>query len=777
MSDNFYRRLSLIFGFLVIGAIFAMQTFVANIEIKDLDLWLHIGTGRYIVENGYVPSVDFLSCTIAGKPWVNHEWLFQIIVYIIHKFSGPDGLIFMQLVVVSLTGLLLLLLGYNQKRQFFCILAFLFLSLIYQMRFTIRPDLFSLLFFVIYMMLLSIFLKNKWSLAIAFVVQVLWTNMHGFFFFGPLLILIALISEWMRRHIRLPWEWNRTGKLDDIEYKNAKWMFVLSFVACLINPLTFKGAWYPVSVFLQISGDSAIFFHHILELKRPITMATLWDGGEYQQYKIMILITLVSFIFNRRKIDISVLIVWGVFLLFSLTAIRNIVYFSFAAFLVFMNNAASLTLRDVFPIRIEDRKFIYVTTLALKIFLLVWVVNYIVDASSHGYFDFEKYERKSEFGGVSQRNFPDKAVDFLVENGIRGNMFNEFNSGAYVVGRCFPDIKVYIDGRTEVYGPEFFKHYLKIVHDQDVNVFKEELRKYDISIILINTVRGEGPENILKFLKENDEWKLVYLNYDGLIFLKNEEKFRDVIVKHEIDPEQWIVHGLDEYRLGSRKVVPYYHINRAYSLEALGYPDAAVAEARAALDIYPGYPEAFALIAQVHAERNETEEAFHYFRLALTYNSSSREIRTNLAKMYELLGRYQDAVYQYNKVIEIAPHHPEAYFLLARTYIRLGKADEARYSARAGFELDKKAVKDIMELGDILVANGAWAEAVDMFAIALNGEFRLDEIRLKLGDAFEKMGQFERAKEEWDRALEFSDEDEKESVMNRLDRIAQLAQE
>ena len=108
MSDTFYRRLTLIFGFFVLGAIFAMQTYVANIEVKDLDLWLHIGMGRYIVQHGFhVPSVDMLSCTIAGSQWVNHEWLFQVIVYWVHQIGGIDGLIFMQIIVTTITALIL----------------------------------------------------------------------------------------------------------------------------------------------------------------------------------------------------------------------------------------------------------------------------------------------------------------------------------------------------------------------------------------------------------------------------------------------------------------------------------------------------------------------------------------------------------------------------------------------------------------------------------------------------------------------------------------------
>jgi len=773
MSDDFYRRLSLIFGFFVIMGIFAMQTFVANIEIKDLDLWLHIGMGRYIVQNGFhVPSTDILSCTVAGTPWVNHEWLFQVIVYLIYGAGGANGLIFMQVILTAVTALMLFMLGYNKEKQFFAVLIFLFTALIYQMRFTIRPDLFSLFFFVVYIVMLSSFLRSRWSVLVLFIVQVLWTNMHGFFFFGPLFVMIALFAEWVKRHVRLPWEWNTIARLEDVEYRRLKWVLGFSILACLINPLTFQGAWYPIGVLLQISGDSSIFFEHIMELKKPIEMATLWSFQEYPYYKLLIVLSLVSFIFNRKKIDFGVFLFWLVFLLFSLAAIRNMVYFAFAAYLAFMSNAADLSLDDIVPIKIDDEKFIWIFEIVLKILLVFWIAQYIVAASGHGYFDFDTYERKSEFKGVSQRNFPDKAVDFLVENRIKGNMFNEFNSGAYVVGFCFPDIKVYIDGRTELYGPDFFKHYLQIVHKQDLNVFEKDLEKYDISIVLINTVRDEGPEKVLKFLYDSTDWVLVYLDYDGCIFLKDIPQHHRVIAEHRIHLNQWKVRPLDEYRLGSRRVVPYHYVNRAFSIEAMGFPDAALDEARAALWIYPGYPEAFALTGQIFAERKKVDKAFHYFRLAVTYNPDSRKARTNLAKMYELLGRHDGAKTQYQKVIERFPDHPAAYFLLARTCIKAGDVENAFLYARAGFRMDNKAAKDILDLGDLLFENEQFPEALEMYAVALGGDNRMAKVRVKLGDTFEKMGSIEKAREEWTMALEAAETDRgREKIMNRLERI------
>src|SRR5689334_891627 len=109
MSDAFWKRLSIIAGLFTLAAIFGLHIFTSNLEIKDLDLWLHIGVGRYIVEHGFqIPPVDVLSCTIAGKPWVNHEWLFQVIAYWIYTFCGPDGIIAMQTALVTVTLLILL---------------------------------------------------------------------------------------------------------------------------------------------------------------------------------------------------------------------------------------------------------------------------------------------------------------------------------------------------------------------------------------------------------------------------------------------------------------------------------------------------------------------------------------------------------------------------------------------------------------------------------------------------------------------------------------------
>jgi tetratricopeptide (TPR) repeat protein len=749
-------------GFFALTAIFALLVFVANIEVKDLDLWLHLGMGRTIVNNGFqVPAVDILSCTIPGKPWVNHEWLFQVIVYTIHQYWGFDGLITMQVILASLTMLILLSLGYSKEKQLGTIFMLLLVSLVYQSRFTIRPDLYSLLFFALYIFILSFYLNRKWSLYVLFILQVFWTNMHGFFFFGPLFVVIGLAAEWVKRHIKLPYEWNEVGRLTDDEYRRLRLILGMVILACLFNPLTLEGAWYPIKVFLQISGEHKIFFDKIIELKKPITRETLFSAESYPFYKLMIVVTFLSFIYNRWRLEIGSFVFWLIFLFFSLAAIRNMIYFAFASYLVFITNILNISFRDVVPIRFADRKFVYIVSIALKVCFIVWIINYGGMISLNGYFDFDKYERKSEFGGVSQRAYPDKAVDFLVANDVKGNFFNDFNSGAYLVGRTYPNIKVFIDGRTEVYGPEFFRFYQSMWEFDDADAFEQALTRYNITGVLLNSVYQPIPDSVLKRLYERKEWVVVYFDYDGLIFLKDIAQNQEVIAKHRMDLTQWKGKFFDLYRLGAVKVTPYQHIHRAFTLESLGLDDQAMIEVAEALKISPNYLDPYSIRGKIYAKRKEYQKAFEDFRIAVVFSPDNRQIRINLAWAYFDLVQYQYSLRESLKIIERWPDYARGYFLLASNQFRLQKLEEGMRSLRKAHSLEPKERTQILKIGDLLTEQKDYPLAIEAYTLALQvDEKKKEEVYLKLGEVYQKMGEADKARAEFEKGLQINPEHE-----------------
>ena len=760
MSENFWKKFSYWAGLLPLGAIFGLVFYLAHLEVKDLDLWLHIGVGRFIVTQGVIPFSDVLSCTIAGTPWVNHEWLFQVIAYNIFQNWGPEGLIQMQVVIVTLTMTLLLLLGYNKDKQLMLIFVLYLVSVVYQQRFTIRPDLYSLFFFAFYIFVLSLHIDKRWSVAALVITQVLWSNIHGFFFFGPLFVLIGLVSEWLKRHARLPYEWNKSGRLNGEEYKRLKVILVFVVLACLVNPYTFEGAWYPLRVFFSLSGENKVFFEHIQELQRPLHWRTLLSSDEFVFYKILILISVVTFIFNRRQIDISALLFWLVFFIFSIQASRNMAFFALAAYMVIITNVLNISHKDIIPLRFTNKKFMHLTSAVAKLLFLAWIFQSVEGYALQGYYDLDKYERKSEFGGVSLRSYPDKAVDFLARNDIRGNFFNDFNSGAYLVGRVFPKIKVFIDGRTEVYGGKFFGQYRKLWEEGDSALFEDAINKYHLTGALLNSVRQHIPKKVLKYFYENKDWAVVYFDYDAVIFLRRVPENQTYIDQFAIDLAQWQPIKLDMFKLGTSPVSPFPNYFRAFTLESLDLDDQSLAEAREAIRIAPGYGDVHELMGKIYSKRKQYDEAFMHFRVAALGMPNNKQTRHNLALCYFDMGKYEGAIKQYLRIIELWPADPKGYFLLAKTYAKDRQYDRAVNTLRKAHQMRPDDARDIVGVGDIIYDQGDHARAKEVYILALDAKKDPGLVHKKLGFVYKAMGERPKALEEFRQSFALNAVDE-----------------
>ncbi len=642
MSDQFWSKLSHITGLLALAALIGLTAFATNLEVRDLDIWLHLRTGQYIAEHHTVPHVDVLSNTIASKPWTNHEWLFQLIVYHIHRFAGFDGLLTMQSVLVCLTLLLLFLMTYRRDRILLGVYTLLLTMLVFQSRFTLRPDLFSLFFFTLFMNILAFHLDQRRSIIAAGVIQILWANIHGYFFFGPLLVLIALVSESLKRFVPLPYEWGKIGRLSDMEYKNLGIMFVVVLGACLCNPYFVDGALYPVHVLFRSASDTRIFFQYITELQPPFTKNFLTELHENVHYKLMLLISGMMFFFNRRKIDISVLLVWVVFLLFSLVAIRNLVFFACAAYLVIMINSMTVVLTDILPLRFDTKKFEYITSILAKVALIGWILNCTGDFANRGYFDYDTYKTKMEIGGVSKKVYPQKPVDFMIAQGIRGNIFNDFNSGAYLIGRMYPQVKVFIDGRTEVYGGKFFEYYKKIWVDGDKKTLLDAIERYHLTVAFLNGAKQNiVPKTIRTFYSLKD-WKLVYFDEDGMIFLKKTPQNQPIIDRFAVDLTKWEPKPMDLVKLGMTRVVPWPNIARAKLLMALKLDGPALKELKVALKIAPEAVETYGLLGDIYGHQKKYQLAFENFRIASGFSSSYHNVM-GMAWSLNKIGKPQEA--------------------------------------------------------------------------------------------------------------------------------------
>ena len=71
-------------------------------KYPDNDLWARLIAGKYIVEHLTVLKYDFLSYT-PTHPWYDHEWGASVVFYIMFKYFGASGLVFLKGILSALT--------------------------------------------------------------------------------------------------------------------------------------------------------------------------------------------------------------------------------------------------------------------------------------------------------------------------------------------------------------------------------------------------------------------------------------------------------------------------------------------------------------------------------------------------------------------------------------------------------------------------------------------------------------------------------------------------
>jgi tetratricopeptide (TPR) repeat protein len=676
MSDWFWEKLSLYVGWLALVLLFALTVLAASIEIKDLDIWLHLASGRYILETFTIPQADIFSATMAGKPWVNHEWLFQLCLYSMYALNGVNGLTSLQIVLVGTTFLVLLFLGYDRDRQAVMIATLLLVVLVYQLRFFLRPDIFSILFFILTVAVLALKLHRRSSILILFVLQVIWTNIHGFFILGPLLVLLSLAAEWAKRKVRLPFELNAVGRLDDEEFKRLHVILPVMVLACLINPYFLDGAIYPLKVIFSVGDDSRVFFHHIGELSRPFDLMSFFDPGNYLFYKLLIVISALSFLLNYRRIEIGIFFLWAVFLSLSILAVRNVAYFAVVAYLSVLSNAPHIHFRQFFSPQLDKPRLKMMCSIGLKLVLIWAMLAYIQARSLRGYYDFDNFERKSEHGGLSLRNYPYKAVDFLFANGIKGRFFNDFNSGAYLIGRLAPNVKVFIDGRTELYGGDFFETYNR-AWKGDTRLFDELAERYALTGAFLNSVYVPAPEDTIRHLYESPQWALVYFDYDATVFLRRIPENAVWIERFELDLERRSVPKADLMKFKGARITPYRYTNRAQALYNIGLYDQAKREAQEALSISATDAIAYKVIGKTSLMEKDGEKALENLRQAKMLDPGDVETRFYLALAYYRLGKLDLARSELGKVLGTNPDNLHGLVLSAKIFQKLGQEERA----------------------------------------------------------------------------------------------------
>lgn len=675
---NLSKKIELLLGMAVAVCLFCYIFVLAHRSIFDLDIWLHLKTGEFIAQNKYIPSRDIFSFTLQGKPWVDHEWLFQSLAYLTYSRWQADGLILLQCLIIVLSFFILFLLGHRLIKSYLAVAAILFfIADVSAIRFNIRPEIFSLFFFALYLYFLRLYI-DKPGIYFLLLAQFLWVNLHGYFFLGPLLVFLFVLGEFLRRRLKyLPWQWREEFVLSDAAYQRLKRLFLLILLACFLNPGGFRQAIYPFHIFKEIFSNRAqIFFRYIQELQPTFQF---FKTPPINAYSIMVIFCLGLMLMNIKKLKLIEIILFIFFFFFSFS-IRNIAFFSFICYAIIISCLIQTTNRisHNFKIQVSSQWAFYLKVVRQGVeIVFILCLGYKINSTMNKvYYDFASREAKSYLSGIEYSRYPQKAVDFILENDTAPNLLNDFNSGAYLIGRAYPKIKVFIDGRTELYGQEFFKDYQAIM-EGDKSLFEKIIGRHNINAILFSLTSYSAPLEIISYIYKSSKWKLVFFDEYGIVFLRDTPANKKLISRYKIALDTYTVPNADLESLGLRRVYPEPYIKRAWLFNKLGEYDLVIAESKEALRIMPNCFEAQHFLGKAYLGKKLYNEAFAYLRNTVLMSPRDVEALTDLGHCWVKLRETKSAINILKKAIRSNKRYAPAYYHLGNAYLTENKETEA----------------------------------------------------------------------------------------------------
>jgi len=645
--------------FLVLILLFTLLVVSQINTIVDSDLWCHFKTGEYIIKNFNVPQVDIFSYTLENKPWIDHEWLSQVLFYAVFAKFSWLGINFLKAVVISLCFLVLLFFIISKYKKSIYAIFFILISVFaFGYRSFARPEIFSYLLLCLFFYIL----EYERKVYILPFLQILWVNLHGYFILGPILIFLYLLGELI------------SG--ESAKAKRLCVLFAITCLACLINPYFYKGAFYPIKILAGVFAEQKLYLQNIHELMMPVSAGL----GRYAFFWILAILSSATFLVNLKKARVQhALIFLGSFMA-SYAAIRNMPIFIFMAMpLSAINlNEAKLTKGII------EKKYYTLSALVIlsAVYFFISDKYYIFTKQS----SFRKTESK-----MTELLTPSKACDFLENNHIEGRMLNSIDFGHYISYRFYPEKRVFIDARTELYSYDFYRSYQRAQnYPGDWQALQ---RKYNFNIAFLRHLFS-GTERLLKYLYNNKEWALVYYDEDSAIFLRDAPDNKKAVEKFRIDFSKKKIEKPDET------------LSIAGFFEKIGEQKLAEEDYLKLLELKPDFLEAGNNLAVIYINTGRIDEALNVINKFLKYHPESAELYCNKGTIYLRMGKKEEGLLMLERSAKLSPYLRQASYMLGLVYFEKGDTDKAMKQFVKYLTLDPYNIGGHRILGDIYRQKG-----------------------------------------------------------------------
>ena len=441
---------------LTLAVVFGLLLVYTARSHYEIDVFWHVRTGEWIVQHGTLPAVDTFSAVAPDRPWTPFQWLYEVLVYGLDELGGLTLLRWSH-AVLYLVGFALLYLAVRRVlRPVPALFVLLFLIVLLEDRFRVRPEVFNLLFLAVLLPVLfgswrTIGWRGRLGVG---AVAWLWANIHAG---GALLVPVTLGGILAGSAFRLAvtpavapaggegggW-WARRDPARRDEVRRALVLSAVAVLPMLVMPGFLKGVYTAVSMY-----DAS---QTLIPEWRPPTayFDLLGERGVphylvcgFAPYVVMVVygVTTVVRVLRRQIASLpwAEIAMAALLLYLSQRSLR----FVFLAIVPVVFLLRDLAARVAAAPAVWPRRAV-VAALALAsagCFAVSWHYNIVVQRGSLG----AAIERLGD--ELEPSRFPVEATEFLREAQVEGGILHLSKWGGYLLYYLWPRCSVFSDGR------------------------------------------------------------------------------------------------------------------------------------------------------------------------------------------------------------------------------------------------------------------------------------------------------------------------------------------
>jgi hypothetical protein len=435
--------------------------------LADADAGWHIRTGQYILDHHAVPHRDLYSFSKPGAPWFAWEWGSDVLFGWLERIAGLKGVVLFTGVLIAAFSLTLIRRMIWRGVHLFVALAVALLAVgSASIHFLARPHIFTLLFLSIAVWMIESDRENQsrriWLLV---PLTILWTNLHGGF-----LALIALLGlcavgtaleAWSAKEVWGGLWWRSAARYAALAAACA--------AASLINPYGYR-LHVHMAAYLRSDWIRSV----IQEFMSPT-----FRNENMMQFEVLLIVGLIAAgALLRRKCIVEAL--WIVFFAhMALASARHVpVYVTVVGPVVayelagwwksWTHGASKKSLPAIFNQMAADSAPWFRRTSIWPFAVLAGLV--LTGAPIPWPQDFP------------DSMFPTQIVRAHAAAILSSRVLTTDQWGDYLI-YVNPQQKVFVDGRSDFYGPEIGNQYLRLVNGAED--WREILHKFDFNLVLL----------------------------------------------------------------------------------------------------------------------------------------------------------------------------------------------------------------------------------------------------------------------------------------------------